>query len=376
MFTAMGGRKIYLAVSTDLVIDQRVHRTAMTLTEAGAASVLVGRLLPGSREMDARPYDVKRLRLVFRKGFMFYACFNFRLAWFLMFRKIRMLVANDLDTLPACYLVSRLKGVSLVYDSHEYFTEVPELSGRRFVRSIWRGIERCLLPSVKHSYTVCRSIADAYNGKYGMSMKVVRNLPPARKEETRSRDLPDSGHVIIYQGTLNAGRGLDLMIRAMQYLEGFRFRIFGDGPVFSELVRLRDRLDVGGRVEFMGRIPFGVLGEHTRRASLGISLEENAGLNYYYALPNKLFDYIQAQIPVLVSDLPEMRSIVEQYGIGEVLAGREPEMLAEQVRRMMHDREQRVQWKKNLEDAAGELCWEKEEGKLKDVYRGAGLILT
>jgi glycosyltransferase involved in cell wall biosynthesis len=169
------------------------------------------------------------------------------------------------------------------------------------------------------------------------------------------------------------GRGLETIIRAMTYLNKYRLQIFGDGTIMQDLVRLRDSLSLEDRVEFMGRIPFGELRILTRQAALGVSLEENIGLNYYYALTNKLFDYIQAQIPVLVSDLPEMRLIITDYEIGQVVRDRDPELLAMQVEEMMSSEKQRKKWKENLRAAAAELNWENEVDKLRDVYRNAGL---
>jgi len=160
----------------------------------------------------------------------------------------------------------------------------------------------------------------------------------------------------------------------MTYLDLYRLQIFGEGTITGDLVRLRDSLSLGQRVEFMGKIPFGDLGTYTRQAALGISLEENIGLNYYYALPNKLFDYIQAGLPVLVSDLPEMSKIVSDFEIGQVVRDRDPESLALQVEEMMSSQEERKKWKKNLHIAANELCWENEVDKLREVYRDAGLI--
>ena len=161
----------------------------------------------------------------------------------------------------------------------------------------------------------------------------------------------------------------------MIYLDKYRLAdIRGRDHHSRSCIRLRDSLSLGNRVEFMGRIPFGELSAYTRQAALGISLEENIGLNYYYALPNKLFDYIQAQIPVLVSDLPEMRRIVNEYAIGQVVRDRKPEFLARQVKEMMSSEAQRKKWKKNLHRAAAELCWENEVDKLRDVYREAGLV--
>jgi glycosyltransferase involved in cell wall biosynthesis len=367
--------RIYLAASNDLVIDQRLHRTATTLMESGLQPVLLGRKSLRREPVPERPYPLRRLGMLFRKGFFMYACLNARLFIFLLFRRMGLLVSVDLDTLPACYLVSRLRGITLVYDSHEFFTELPELQGRSFVRAVWRGIEKNLLPRLAHVYTVSGSIAKAYHDRYGMHMSVVRNLPFGDRQEMRRPDLLDCNprRIIIYQGALNAGRGLESMIAAMKYLDHFHLQIFGTGPLEKELRSLATRLEPDDRITFMGRVPFDELRQHTRQASLGISIEEQLGLNYYYALPNKLFDYIQAGVPVLVSPFPEMKFIIDHYGVGEVLESHDPAILARQVKSMMEDDLKRMEWKKNLSSAADELCWEKEAGKLRDVYRSAGL---
>src|SRR4030043_20976 len=123
----------------------------------------------------------------------------------------------------------------------------------------------------------------------------------------------------------------------------------------------------------MGRVPFSELQSYTRQASLGISLEENLGRNYYYSLPNKLCAYIPARIPVLVSGLPEMRKIVETYDVGLVTESLEPVYLARLIDEMMNNDERRITWKKNLRIAAEELCWENEIGKLIEIYCEAGM---
>jgi glycosyltransferase involved in cell wall biosynthesis len=117
----------------------------------------------------------------------------------------------------------------------------------------------------------------------------------------------------------------------------------------------------------MGRIAPDQLFSLTKNALLGVSMEENLGLNYYYALPNKLFDYIQARIPVLVSDFPEMSRIVKDYNIGETIKSRESKEFAKQIMSMLQSPD-REQWKQNLEKAAGELNWEKEKFKLLEVF--------
>ena len=371
----MKGKRIILTVTNDLVVDQRVHRAAATLERQGCNVLVLGRKLPGSQPVGERSYRTHRMSLLFRRGALFYASFNIRLFFALLFRRADLLVSNDLDTLPACFLASRLKSCTLLYDSHEFFTEVPELIGRSFARNTWIGIEKLLLPRVRYASTVSQSVADAYWERYGIEMDVIRNLPLAGEKEARRPDLIDCGpqRIIIYQGALNVGRGLESMISAMKNLDAYLLQIFGDGDIFGQLKDLTKKLELEDRVVFMGRIAPGELKAYTRQASLGISLEEDMGLNYRYALPNKIFDYIQAGIPVLVSDLPEMKQIVENYGIGQVLVDREADKIAVQVREMMDSDELRMTWKKNLRKAGKELNWEKEEEKLLDLYRKAFL---
>ena len=314
---------------------------------------------------------------MFNRGFLFYTCFNIRLFGWLLIRKKGIFVSNDLDTLPACWLASKIRRLPLVYDSHEYFTEVPELIGRKFVKNFWLKIEKYLVPGLKYAYTVSEPIAEEYRKAYNVNFRVIRNLPYRSQNQVRRPDLPQGDRVptIIYQGSLNPGRGLESVILAMKHLEKYRFQIFGDGPFrgnFEKLVRDNNLTD---RIQFMGRIPFSELQSYTDKASLGISLEENLGRNYYYSLPNKLFDYIQARIPVLVSGLPEMRKIVEEYNVGVVTDSHEPVILARIIEQMIDDEEKRITWKNNLQIAAEELCWENERGKMIEVYINAGLDL-
>jgi glycosyltransferase involved in cell wall biosynthesis len=370
-------KRVYLVVINDLVADQRAHRVAQTLRECGAQVILIGRRFHDSRPVDDREYRTKRFRFLFNRGFLFYTCFNIRLFGWLLFREKGIFVSNDLDTLPACWLASKIRGLPLVYDSHEYFTEVPELIGRKFVRNFWLKIEKNLVPGLKYAYTVSEPIAEEYRKAYNVNFHVIRNLPYRSQHPVRHPDLLQSDPIpaIIYQGSLNPGRGLESAILAMKHLEKYRFQIFGDGPFRGNLEKLVRDNNLTDRILFMGRIPFSELQSYTGQASLGISLEENLGKNYYYSLPNKLFDYIQARIPVLVSGLPEMRKIVEEYNVGVVTDSHEPVTLARIIEQMIDDEEKRITWKKNLQIAADELCWENEKGKIIEIYMQAGLIL-
>jgi glycosyltransferase involved in cell wall biosynthesis len=360
--------RIVLSVTNDLVTDQRVHRIATTLTNQGADLTLVGRRFPNSMLVNRR-YHVHRMKLLFIKGAAFYAEYNIRLFLYLLFCRADIFVANDLDTLPANYLVSLLRRKTLVYDSHEFFTEVPELIGRVTVKNVWIKIEQHLLPKIIHSYTVCQSIADAYAQRYGIRMNVVRNVPvkqTEKAEKKRFSGLPASPFVI-YQGAINKGRGLEHLIDAFEYIDNLACVIIGNGDIFPALKERIERKGLENKVLLLGKVPFYELVDITPHAVLGVSIEENLGMNYYYALPNKLFDYIQAKIPVLVSDFPEMSKIISTYRIGEVLHSHYPKDLAAQIITMTR-KENVTLWKKNLYKAAEELCWEKEEEKLLAIY--------
>jgi glycosyltransferase involved in cell wall biosynthesis len=357
---------LYLSVTNDVVTDQRVHRMATTLVEEGYQVHVVGRRLLHSYDFSQRPYQVHLLSIPFKKGFLFYACYNLWLFIFLLGRKTNILIANDLDTLMPNYFVAKLKKIPLLFDSHEYFPEVPELVNRRWVKKVWQTIEKIFVPRLQYCYTVCDSIAGIYYNQYRVVFETIRNLP-VRKERISQSPLNQTTKNIIYQGALNVGRGIEKVIDAMAFLPDAHFYIIGSGDIEAELRFRAQQSPANERIHFTGRIPFENLHVYTCGADLGISLEEPLGLNYYYALPNKLFDYIQAEVPVIVSEFPEMKKIVDTYQIGIATSENDPKALAKIIRDALENTEKRTIWKENLKKAADELCWEKEKNKLISI---------
>lgn len=365
--------KIYISVTNDVLADQRVNRTALSLMRNGFSVCVIGRRRKVNVDLSLFPYNVKLFCLIFNKGPLFYAEYNFRLFLFLLFNRTDVFLACDLDTLPANYLVSLIRKKPLIYDSHEFYTEVPELVGRHRTKRIWEWIESRILPHLQYAYTVSRSIALAYNQKYGINMEVIHNYPLRQiNPEIININLKTGNeHIIVYQGSVNLGRGLELAILAMKFIENSRLVIIGEGDIKDDLVKLTSDAGLTDKVTFTGRVPQQNLYNYTRQADIGISLEEDLGLNYRYALPNKLFDYIQAEVPVLVSDLPEMAAIVRKYDIGRIINSNDPRELAACFNSMLENEDDRFRWKQNLKDAADELCWEKEEPKLIAIINRA-----
>ncbi len=368
------GKSVIVSVINDLVTDQRVKKVCSTLTEMGFEITLVGRRLPGSLPMDRRPYKVQRMKLLFTKGPLFYAEYQWRLFLFLLLNRAQLLVSNDLDTLLPNFLVSKLKGIPLVYDSHEYFTEVPELVANPLKQSVWRKLEEWIFPRLQDVFTVNDSIAGLFEEKYGKRPVVVRNVPPlfkpVRSITRKELGLPEDKKILILQGSgINMDRGAEEMVEAMQYLHGVVLLIVGGGDVLDLLKKKVRELHIEEKVIFVEKQPYERLMQFTALADLGLSLDKDTNINYRYSLPNKLFDYLQAGIPVLVSNLVEIGKIVKRYKVGDFIPSHQPQLIAQKVSETIENEELMSEWKKNTALAAQELNWERESEKLKRVYK-------
>lgn len=358
-------QKIIVSVTNDISTDQRVEKVCNSLFLNGYKILLVGRKLTNSTPVN-RPYPTKRMRLFFNKSVFFYAEYNIRLFLLLLFSKKDILLSNDLDSLPANFLASKIQNKKLVFDSHELFSEVPELVSKPRVKGFWRFLENYFYPKLKNTYTVCDSIATHYKKIYNTNFLVIKNTPlesGLNTLETTFHLKKGKEKIILYQGAVNVGRGLDLIIDSMAFLPDFKFVIIGTGDVIDELKEYVEHNKLTERVVFLGRINPKELKSITPQADVGVSVEEDLGLNYRYALPNKLFDYIQAEVPVLVSNLPEMKNIVTNYNVGEIIEERSPEKVALLIKKILS-----TKYTSNLQKAKKELIWKYEEEKLLNFF--------
>lgn len=353
--------RVIVSVTNDIVTDQRVARSCEVLEKLGYEVLLVGRKLKHSTAID-RKYSTKRMRLLFNKKVFFYAEYNIRLFFLLLFNKVDILFANDLDTLLPNVLVARIKKIPIVYDSHEYFVGMPELVGRNIVKATWQKIERYCIPKVDQMITVNESIANMYITEYKRDVNIIRNISSQKKyQEIESECKIDiDTPYIIYQGAINIQRGLEETIAAMEYIEGYKFVIAGDGDILADLKETVSKLNYCDKIIFTGRLSPEELAKYTKNASLGISPELDSCINYRYCLPNKLFDYINAHIPVLVSNLTEMKSLVTRYNLGEIIESHKPQSLANQINSILNNKSKLNEYITSAKKASEELCWEVE----------------
>lgn len=374
-------------VTNDLSTDNRVHRTCTVLQELGYEVLLVGRRLPRSRASGRqdlplqRPYATRRMRLLFHKGPLFYGEFTKRLFLLLLFSRCDLIVANDLDTLLPCWLVAKLRGRKLVYDSHEYFTEVPELfrpDGRpRFARRVWLAIERWIFPRLRHVITVNNSIAMAYKERYGNIIAVVRNIPMPRELgplPTRAAlGLPEDRFILVLQGSgINVERGGEEAVLAMRELPDVLLLLIGGGDAWPVLERMVREHGLQDRVRMLPRMPYVEMMAYTRHAQLGLSLDKDSNLNYRYSLPNKLFDYLRAGVPALVTDLPEVGGLVRATGAGIVVPWPDPQRIAAEVRALQAAPERLQALREKAIFAAASLDGAREMGTLKAFLQALG----
>lgn len=365
-------KRVILSVTEDLYTDQRMDKMSLFLHKKGFDVTLVGRCYGDSPALGPRPYKTKRLRLLFRKGFLFYAEYSIRLLLYLLFKKCDLLVSNDLDTLLPNYLVSKWRKKPLVYDSHEYFCGELSVVSKPISYKVWHGIEKHCFPKLKTVITVSQSIVDQYEKEYGIRPHLVRNIPPATTfpvtATRKSLNMPDDKTVLIWQGAgLNEERGGEEIVEAMRQLPDCHLLIVGTGTVIPKLQTMVKNLHLEDRITFHPRQTPENLFNYTALSDIGLSLDKDVSANAHFSLPNKIFEYLKAGTPMVVSNLPERARIMEQYHVGIVADEVSPEAIVKSVRQLS-DPAFAAQCRENCKTAARELTWENEEKVLEQVY--------
>ena len=372
MFTT---KKIaFVSVINDLVTDNRVNKTCMALIECGYDVTLVGRKLSNSLPIPNWSFKTIRFKMIFKKGPLFYFFFNLRLFFVGLINKTDLFYANDLDTLAPMFLLSKLKKKPLIYDSHELFCEVPELKASRIKKSIWQKLEGYIIPKLKTCITVNDSIAKIYEAKYNVPFYIIRNIsdfdqsfiPKSRVQLS----LPEDKKIILLQGAgINVDRGAEELIDAMEFVQNAVLYIIGSGDVWENLKqKVLFNKNIQNKVVLINKLPKSELINYTFNADLGLSIDKNTNLNYLYSLPNKIFDYIQAEIPILASRLPEIENIILQYKIGDFIDDHNPKTIANKLNEMLYS-QQLSSYKKYLAIAKKEITWKSEKEKLLTIIK-------
>lgn len=365
----MARKKVLTSAFSNLYTDQRIEKVCLTLHENGYDVELIGNNWGGEEQMS-RPYPFSRIPIISKTLKTAYFEFNWKLYHELKKKadENTILHANDLDALLPNYLLASKLNIPLVFDSHEIFSEMPAVQGK-MSQKLWRYLQNKIVPNLKFMITASGSYGKWFENKYGINPIIVQNAP--RKIDF-SIVIPENyPKILLYQGAINPFRGIDKAILAMHHIENVIFKIAGDGPKKKDYEDLVKREGLQDKVQFLGKLLPEDLRKITLTVDVGMSIEENGGESYKFSLPNKVLDCIQARVPLILSALPEMLNIKNQFNIGEIIENHQPENIAKAINLIL-DKE-RKNYQPELEKASDILCWENEELKLLEVFEKASL---
>lgn len=286
-------------------------------------------------------------------------------------------VAEDLFSLPAANKLSSKKNSKLIYDSREVYSALGPIHGQNFKQKILTFIEKRYVKGVSEFIISGKLDEDVLSRhfKTDLPFHLVMNLPPF-KEHIQSNliretfSIENDNYIILYQGAILPGRGLDIAIGAMKFIDNANLCIIGDGPYFKKIKQDVIDFNLSHKVHFTGEIEYSNLHKWTCSADIGLSLFEKVSISYELALPNKLFEYCMANIPSIASDLPAMREVIEENKIGELFnLDSGPELLAGEIQKILMP-EAREGYIKACKKASEKFCYESQEQKIISIFSG------
>ena len=341
-----------------------MHRICGSLAAAGYHVTLIGRGKRNSIPLIKRNFEQKRILTLFSYGKLFYIEYNIRLFFYLLFKKADCYCAIDLDTTLPNYFVSKIKGVKRVYDAHEYFTQLKEVISRPLIYKMWRWIEKRMIPRFKNGYTVCQSLADEFKKNYAVDYEVIRNVPVLLEMSGSEK----KSNILLYQGAVNKGRGLEKLVAAMQHIPAVLW-IYGDGNFINGMKEEVDKHKLEDKVIFWGMIDPGELKRKTEEAYIAINPFERTGLNQYLSLSNKFFDYIHSALPQVTMNYPEYRKINQELEIAVLIEDLETESISSAVNKLLSDKGHYELLRHNCLQTREKHNWQMEEKKLIAFYK-------
>ena len=357
-------KQIYFTVTNDLTYDQRMNRICSSLAGNGFDVTLIGRRIKNSKPLQQKSFQQKRLHCFFNKGFLFYAEYNLRLFFFLLFKKMDGICAIDLDTILPCLFISKLKSTKRIYDAHEFFTEMKEVRTRPVVQKFWLAVEKFTVPKFEYGYTVSESLANEFKLRYKKNYITIRNMP-VLQELTR---VAKSEKYLFYQGAVNEGRAFEYLIPAMKWIS-YKLIICGDGNFMEQLKKLIKENNVEEKVELKGMMLPQELLPLAQKAALGMGLADREGIHQFLALPNKFFDYVHAGLPQIAMAYPEYEKINNEYKVAVLIDSLEPAAIAKKINEVMEDEELLKEMHNNCLKAKNIFCWQHEEKILVKFYK-------
>ncbi|MBI1931437.1 MAG: glycosyltransferase [Ignavibacteriales bacterium] len=300
----------------------------------------------------------------------FYFTFFYLLIRDLIKYKADIYFSEDVYTLPVTYFFAKFNKSKIFYNSREIYAHLAGLRNKSKVQSIIAKIESSFIKKVDNVFVTGDMDKEFLEEKYQLkNILVLRNLPKYKNnfeviDLRKMLDISINDKILLYQGVLLEGRGISKLIKLFDKINNAHFVIIGDGEFRSKLETEANLLGMQNKVHFLGSINHNALLNYTVSADLGLALIENISLSYYYALPNKIFEYIMAEVPVVCSSLPQMKNIVDNYKIGKYVDADNECEIINTINNLISDERLLMVFKQNCKTAREELNWEKEFEKI------------
>ena len=279
--------------------------------------------------------------------------------------------AHDVNVLPTAWLAAKLSGAKLVYDAHEISTS---REGYSSFRKLVGAVEKWLMPQALGTITTTEARARFFARAYHVPRPLVlqnrprhQPVPPSnriREELGLTRPWP----VILYQGGIQQGRGLERLLRVVPDVPDAYFVYVGGGRLEGRLHQVCAELGLQERVRFIPTVALADLPSYTASADIGVQPIENTCLNHYTTDSNKLFEYVQAGLPVVSSDLPEIRRVVRGHDLGLLVPPGDSPALTVALNTLVQDAGLRAHYAAQAQAAAAVLSWEAQEQELVALY--------
>jgi glycosyltransferase involved in cell wall biosynthesis len=281
--------------------------------------------------------------------------------------------SNDLNTLPQGWISAkwRLKPKKLIYDSHEVQT-----SRTGYNSPIHGKLEAFLIKRIDEMIVENHTRAKYNEDLYGFYPHVVHNYPFKQQANNEVEkidlhevlNLPEDEKILLYQGGIQTGRGLDKLIKAVPDFNEGTVVLIGDGKIKNELQAMVKEMNLENKVKFLPKVPLADLPKYTRNGYLGFQVLNNVCFNHYSASSNKLFEYMMAGVPVVACDFPEIKRVVEGDHTGLTIDSHDPKQIAEAVNTLLADKKIRQQFSENSKKASGKYNWESEKSRFLEIY--------
>ena len=368
-------KKIVIGFLGNLNYDTRTFNLFNSLGSKGHQVQFVGFdwLTPGFKTITENNVSVKKLSKTKPSLFFYLRFFVSQLSSCLKI-KADIYFASDFFSLPACVIAAKIRRAKTFYDSREIYTELPFHDNKPLVKKFFKVIEGFLIKRVENIFTTGEMDSQYIEKLYSLKKTyLLRNLPILRKniipvDYHTKYNIPESGIIILYQGIIVKGRGIDTYFKAVQNMESLYLFLLGGGEHVEFYKSLSDELNISNRVIFAGKISQDEILNYTAGAFAGLSLIDNISINNYYALPNKLFEYFMSGLPVIINDLPQMKKVVEDYDIGEVIDNVNEDELIVVLKNWMGNKNVYVSKKDNCKKASLELNWENEFNNIYHLF--------